>query len=75
VMALYCLCGESNGEIVSSDDPVAVWLSRQMECVKTGSSQYIKTFKVGEEPRYSKHYPNVDLFRCRVCGAYIAKEG
>lgn len=70
-MALYCLCGGYNAELTHPEPDAAVFLSRQMKCVKTGAKQFVK---LGDNQPLKEHFPMVDLFRCEHCGTYIAKE-
>ena len=76
-MSLYCLCKGQNyrnhtiGEAAPMMEKAGVVLDQRMEIIRMGAEQFIEDKASGA---VSRHYPNVDLHRCPVCGTTIARE-
>ena len=78
----YCASVSQTGDQPKSDfAPLA--LRQSMQCIKTGARQVTlqpsqgrdNDWSMGSRPDlYWIHYPNVDVFECKNCGARVVLE-
>lgn len=78
----YCSIESSRGAKLEVADFPPLALYTPMLCIKTGAQQVLldggkrsNDWSASERPSdWRNHYPNVDVFECRNCGARIARD-
>ena len=72
-MKLYCMCNESTTIRIGLNpetDKTKIVLGTPMEVTEMGTEQYIRI-----DDEFIKHYPNLDILKCRICGKEAILEG